>query len=214
MSFTAKVWKDSPDASTPLSAAGVIDLETRVTTYADTIVAAAATPNFIPSDYGYLAWAYDPVTTINSASPTAGKIYVIKCKAITALSISNIHLNVVTAGVGLTSGQNFAALYQGAAKIGVSADQTTAWGSTGFKTIALSGGPYSVTAGMFQVVFWANASTSTPAFTRGSATTVTNGILSSANARFATADTGITTTGPSTLASLTSLDTAYWVAVS
>lgn len=35
MPFTVKDWKDSPDASTPVSAASLEDLETRVTTYTD-----------------------------------------------------------------------------------------------------------------------------------------------------------------------------------
>lgn len=35
MSFTPKAWKDAPDTSTPLSAAALVDLETRLAAYAD-----------------------------------------------------------------------------------------------------------------------------------------------------------------------------------
>jgi hypothetical protein len=37
MAFVPKVWKDAPDHSTPLSAAALEDLETRVTGYADSV---------------------------------------------------------------------------------------------------------------------------------------------------------------------------------
>ena len=42
MPFTPKDWRNSPDASTPLSADAMEDLEVRVTDYADSVVAAAA----------------------------------------------------------------------------------------------------------------------------------------------------------------------------
>lgn len=42
MSFTPKDWKDSPDATTPISASALEDLETRVTGYADTVAAAVS----------------------------------------------------------------------------------------------------------------------------------------------------------------------------
>lgn len=43
MSFSVKDWKDDPDTSTPLSAAALEDMETRLSGYTDT-VGAAATP--------------------------------------------------------------------------------------------------------------------------------------------------------------------------
>lgn len=42
MAFTPKDWKDSPDTSTPLSAAAIEDLETRVTDYTDSAAIAKA----------------------------------------------------------------------------------------------------------------------------------------------------------------------------
>lgn len=40
MTFTGKDWKDSPDTSTPLSAAALEDMETRLSAYTDTVAAA------------------------------------------------------------------------------------------------------------------------------------------------------------------------------
>lgn len=79
-------------------------------------------------------------------------------------------LYVGAVGSGLTSGENFAGLYAGTTAgsytagqlIGTSADQTTAWntgGSTGIRSIALSGGPYTVPAGFVWVALVANGTT-------------------------------------------------------
>lgn len=37
MAFTPKIWVDLPSETTPIDAASLSDLETRVTTYADTV---------------------------------------------------------------------------------------------------------------------------------------------------------------------------------
>jgi len=42
MAFTPKAWKAKPDPSTPLSAAAMIDLETRLSSYTDSMGAAGA----------------------------------------------------------------------------------------------------------------------------------------------------------------------------
>ncbi len=54
MTFTPKDWKDSPDTSTPLTAAALEDLETRLATYTDAVGAggvelgyAQTTSNFV-----------------------------------------------------------------------------------------------------------------------------------------------------------------------
>lgn len=41
MAFDPKNWEDSPSTNTPINAAALEDLETRVTNYADTIAGAA-----------------------------------------------------------------------------------------------------------------------------------------------------------------------------
>ena len=46
MAFTVKNWQDAPSTATPLSAAALEDLETRVTAYADTKADLAATNTF------------------------------------------------------------------------------------------------------------------------------------------------------------------------
>jgi hypothetical protein len=73
---------------------------------------------------------------------------------------------VVTAGSSLTSGQNFAALYDSSKNlVGITADQATAWGTTGEKVMALTT-PYVVTApGLFKGAMW-SVGTTPPAFAR------------------------------------------------
>lgn len=92
------------------------------------------------------------------------------------------------------------------------ADQAASWVSTGVKTIALTS-PQTVTAGMVYVAYFSNGTTN-PAFSRGNNTTAVNAGLGAGAYRYATADTGRTTTFASTLGTLTSLNAAVWAAVS
>lgn len=136
-----------------------------------------------------------------------------KCYTPVALSVASIVMAVTTAGATLTSGQNFAAIYNSSkALLGQTGDQSTAWTSTGVKSMSISGGPVIVPAGFYYVVVWSNGTTK-PTFARGSNLNVTNGTLSNANSRFATADTGRTTTAPATLGTFGGFTTAYWCGV-
>lgn len=165
---------------------------------------------------GYLAWNFDQAKCQGSTVPAAnGTVNVMKLWTPRALtSVTNVHLHVGTAGATLTSGQNFAALYTGAkALVGTTADQTTAWGSAGMKTMALSGGPYTLQAGFFYVAMFSNATTR-PALARISNFVVNNGLLSAANARWATADTGRTTSMPATLGAFTASTLSFWAGIS
>jgi hypothetical protein len=61
MAFGPKPWKDKPDGTTPISAAGLIDLETRLAAYTDAEAAAAIS-------------TAPPIVTTLPASPTAGQV--------------------------------------------------------------------------------------------------------------------------------------------
>ena len=131
-----------------------------------------------------------------------------------AQTITNLHVFVSSAGSTLTANQNFGALYDSSKNLlAQTADQSTAWTSTGMKTMALSSAQ-AVAAGTIYVALWANATTR-PTF-RSSAvgSSSINGLLSAANAIWATADTGITTTAPSTLGAFSADTNARWVGVS
>lgn len=169
---------------------------------------------FSAVDYGLLAMAFDPAANSSNSTPlaTAGTLYGIRLKLITPATITNIVLPIFTAGATLTAGQCFAALYQNNTLKAQTADQATAWASTGMKTMALSSAQ-SAAAGYVDIVMWFNGTTG-PAPTRGHQGFTVNGALAAANARYFTANTGVTTTAPASLGTKTSFSTAYWVGVS
>jgi hypothetical protein len=172
-----------------------------------------------PADSGFLSWNYDPAlgSGTGSALATAGLVYVIKLWA-PATTISNVHLWMTAAGGTLTSGQCFAALYDATkAQVGsTSADQSgtgAGWaGTTALKTIAV-GSWANPTAQFCFVALFFNGTTG-PAFLRNSNAGSVNAGLSAANSRFATADTGRTTTMPGLLGTFTAINAGYWAALS
>jgi hypothetical protein len=171
---------------------------------------------FQPSDHGFLAWTYDPAAAAaGTIIGNAGTLYAIKIKVPATCLISNIVMEVSTAGATLTAGQNFAALYSGAkALLSATADQTVPWATTGLKTMALSAAQ-TVSQGYVYACLWTNGST-LPTFTRATAlnSPQPNAGLSAANSRWSTADTGLTTTGPATIGTQTAASASYWVAFS
>lgn len=211
-------------------AAGLI---TNVAADADTIAASVFPPNWTyfgrtqsqiagftaaaniwqPTHYGQIAWAYDPALAINTSVPTAGTISTVRLKLGAAASITNVVLYVQTGGATLTAGQCFAAIYQGGTLIGVTADQATAWQSSGSKVMPLVGGPFAVAAGDLVVAFYSNGSTQ-PNFSRASFSGAGNLNLTLAGSRFGTADTGRTTSMPGTLGTITADSNDYWAGVS
>lgn len=171
--------------------------------------------NYQATDNNFKGWSYDPVYAANaSIMATAGLIYAVKVPIPVATTISNLYLYVTTAGATLTAGQCVAGVYQNGALLASTADQSTSWNSTGLKTMALTGAPISVAAGYIYVAFYANGTT-LPTLARAAGLSVLNNAgLTAATARFASADTGRTTSLPATLGTLSSSALSYWVAVS
>jgi hypothetical protein len=170
--------------------------------------------DFQPNDHGYIGWSFDPIMAVNSTTlTTAGTLHVVKLHVPVAQNVTNIACYVSTAGAGLTSGQCFASLYQAGTLLGTTADQSTTWTSTGLKAMALSGGPFAVAAGDVYVAFWYNGTTA-PALARAAGSNVGNSGYLAASSRFGTANTGTTTTAPSTLGTVSAEGLAYWAAIS
>lgn len=122
-----------------------------------------------PADQAALAWSFDfsivPTggTVTNAAQPNNSSVRVAKVGIRNPMTISNITVSVSTAGVALTAGQNFVGLYDTAGNlVAQSADQTTAWGTTGLKTAALTV-PYASGAGYLYAALLCNGATP-PAF--------------------------------------------------
>lgn len=172
----------------------------------------------IAADRGYLYWSM-PLYATNgvSAFTPAGTMHIMRLYRVPALTVTSIAVGVSTAGSGLTSGQCFAALYTAAGTlVGQTADQSAVWNATGIKVMALTGGPYPITAGDYYVGFWYNGTTG-PSFIRWNNSTGNTAISNAGHAASpfatATANTGLTTTAPSPLGAQTISSPLWWVAL-
>ena len=167
----------------------------------------------IPSDAGFIGWTGDPADWRDAFQPVAGTCYVSKILLRAPKTISNLHVEVATAGATLTASQCLIGLFSAAKGLLATApDQSVAWTTTGVKTAAIT--PQLVPIGACYIVLFGNGTTM-PFFRAGNAIAsgAQNGILSAANSRFATADTGRTTSFPATLGAFTA-GPSIWGAVS
>ena len=172
---------------------------------------------FNPADIGLIACNFDPALAVTTSSVlnSNGVLYLQRVWVPATASATGMVIALTTAGATLTSGQNFAALYDSSANLvsgTQTADQSTAWTSTGVKQMTFAGGARSLSAGYYWVAVWANGTTR-PALVRGNSAVVVNGILPAASARFATSNNSVTTTAPATLGARTLANTAYWVGI-
>lgn len=172
--------------------------------------------NTEPGDNNLLAWNYDPAVGGTTSTPLGanGTCYVQKLRIDKRVSVTNLHAWVITAGATLTANQCFAGLYNGSkALVASTADQSTAWASTGGKTMALAGGPFACDPGTYYVVLMANGTTR-PAFVR--LASGAHNINTSGDAiRWATSNTGVTTALPGTLSTAFAVAAnPYWVGLS
>jgi hypothetical protein len=168
-----------------------------------------------PIDSGFLVWNFDPAPAAGTGSSpmvTAGQANVERLYVDRPITVTNLHVMVQTAGATLTSGNCRAALYNAAGtSLSITADQSTSWNSTGFKTMAL-GAAQTLTVGFYDVALWYNGTTG-PAFVRGTSYAFINGSLSGASLRSATANTGMTSTATA-LGTKTASIQNFWVALS
>lgn len=174
--------------------------------------------DWLPTDHGFVAWNGDIATVPSSSVPaTAGRLDLVRVHLPVAASVTNVCLGLAVVGATLTSGQNFAGLWTAAgAQVGITADQTSAWGSgLGVKQMALAGGPFACTPGDYYIGFFYNGTTS-PGWLRwsGLGSGYFNVGQAAPNLRFATADTGLTTTPPTNFATQTAGGTSWWAALS
>jgi hypothetical protein len=184
-------------------------------TRAAAVSAAAVRYQATPADHGLLAWTFDnAIVNASSVFGTAGTLSLARLKVPVAITATTLWLSVSTAGTALTSGQCFAGLWTAAgARVGVTADQASAWGSTGVKSAALVGGPYALAAGDYYIGLWFNGTS--VGFSRLSSSAGLHNVnLSAANSRAATADASLTTTAPATLGTKTANANYFWAALS
>lgn len=193
----------------PVNAA-FTDQDARITTNANAIVTTAAnlaksqTGRPDAADSGFQAWSADPVlATGTSAALVSGSLYLNQVKVTNTFVTTSIWYVVHAGGSGLTSGQNFIALFDAAGnRVAISADLTTDWATPATKNTPWVSSA-SLAPGMYYAAILSNGTTpinvvKTATFTNTGAFTAN---LSSANLRSSTGGTGLTslTAVPSTV---------------
>lgn len=157
------------------------------------------------TDAGLVGWTFDNAHVQGGTLlPTAGQLHVARIKASSSV-LNNIHFIVTAGGTTLTAGQCFAALCNdagallGAGAITASLHGTGAngWADAGFKTHPLSVGQAVTKDAWYKIVWFYNGTTG-PTMARAASSNgaAVNLGLAAPNFRFATADTGLTTTPP------------------
>jgi hypothetical protein len=167
-----------------------------------------------PSSLGLKTYNYPYVwaTGTGSAVTTAGALYLAKMPIAGGTSISNLYIKIATAAAGLTTGQNFAGIYNSSGQlVATTADLTATIGTnTGVITCPLTATYVAPTGDNYYVGVFFNSGTTFPVLsaytgfvtvttsvaTFGSATTFGN---TAAKYPFAVSATAGTTAMPTTL---------------
>jgi hypothetical protein len=172
--------------------------------------------NFVPPDHGLLAWSTDPVLLVAIGSTgVAGQLQVIKVHVPVPVTCTNLVWIIGTAGVGLTSGQCFAGLWTAAgALVDVTSDQSTAWASTGTKTMPLAGGPKALAAGDYYWGYWYNGTTGPGMLRQQVLGPNYLNVNMTSPYRAASTNTGLTVTAPATFGAQTASNIFFWAALS
>lgn len=167
----------------------------------------------VPLDQALMYWSFDPATNMVGTAITSGTVNMAKLWIRQPTTVNTLSVGITAAGSALVAGQNFLGLYDAAGnQLGVTADQTANWGTTGYKQAALTA-PAPVSAGAHYVALLSNATT-TPSFARGSALTssIANANLTAADGRFTTGPVGQTTLPVSiTMGARSLTGNALWV---
>ena len=130
-------------------------------------------PGAVPDpNLGITAWNFpSALATSSSAALTSGTVYVMRVPlGAASTTITNVIAGVTTVGGDADRLQNFAAVFDHTgARIGVTADQSGVWTSTGLKTMALASGPFTGTWPFVYVAILSNWTSTGPGpiFARG-----------------------------------------------
>jgi len=169
-----------------------------------------------PSDFGLVAWAYDPVIAAGASNAQSNGVITAVRLRVPAGVITNIILGINSAGTSMTSGQNFAGLYSGDGQtlLSATADQSANWAATSFAAVTMAlTAAQTVAAGYVYVAWYANGTGSNPKWQWNAASNFINATLGNSTARFAHGGSGATTALPASL-TLTTNGDSYWCAVS
>lgn len=166
----------------------------------------------LPADHGLITWSFDPAHAASSGTATAGVLQMVRVYIPYAQTVTGVLLSAITAGSGLTN--CYTALFDASRNLlGQSANLATLWGTTTGDKKGDLATPVAITTPGFYYAGWWNGGGTSPAWARSTAvvTSVNNWNLAAASARFATANTGLTTTAPATAATLAPTGSSYLV---
>lgn len=153
----------------------------------------------IADDRGLIAWSFDPQLQPGAGNPTTGVLNLTRVQIRRPATITNLVTSIAVAGVTLTAGQNFAALYDSAGnRVGVTADQTAGWGSAGNKTMALTA-PYAAAAGFYWVALLSNGTTAPQFLRTPTSTSGANNLGATVSTAFSGTFGAAQTTTPATI---------------
>lgn len=214
-SYGVRVYADTGDAAEKAAREAAVAAEESARKAADALLVPKAGSLWQPSDYSYKIWTGDPHNYPNSSLfGEAGRLELIRVKVPEEMEISKTFFGLAVAGLTLTNA--FCAWYQEGKFIVQSASQIANWESTGRKEAVMTAAK-TVKAGFLDVAFWVGTAITLPTFLRstgaGGNPTILNGGLSAENSRYASANTGITTTAPETLGAKTARNISFWAAV-
>lgn len=174
----------------------------------------------LPAAHGYQAWSWDVALTGSTGSvTTAGLQQLVRIPVPQTIVATNV--DVICSTLGATVANCFVGLHTSAGVlIGTSADQSTAFQSTGLKSSALVGGPFTIPGGPDQFVwgaFLCGSAGTMPSLLRvlaNSSVAQENANLSAANFRICTNGTGLTALATFTpSANSATVGLGYWVAI-
>lgn len=186
--------------------------------YTDSVVAGlpgAFAPS--PTWHGLLGWTYDVANCASSTIiPTGGTINLAKIFTPVGITITTLWTQVQTGGASLTNvgfGLWSSAGALLASTVNSAGATAVAFQGTGSKQVTVASTTIAAGAA-FYVGFWFTGTTM-PTIVRATNSFIENINLTSPNFRFATADTGLTTTAPSNLATpQANAAAAWWAGVS
>lgn len=206
----------SQDASITGNTASIAALDGRLTTAEANINTLKATAGAI--SLPVQAQSFPPETMQAATTMGAGNVIMTRVDLPKDATITNLIIAFVTAGSGLTAGQNFAGLYDSTGtRIGITADQSVAWTTAGAQTMALTA-PVFCPAGAYYVAAMANGTTR-PGLGRAASINNFDNVLSYglpiAQYRWAFGGVGLTALPASVVMSTrATLNIAFWAAVS
>lgn len=215
MSYNQQTWLDGAPGNTPLSADRLNHLEQGLSDTSVTAFNAAAAG--LPSDYGYVSWSSDPAAIHSAIALTSGVLYLQRIPIRTPNTlISAVHFGLATTGT-LTSGRNFAALYDSTGVLlSASADLTAGLAAAGEIVATLLVAQTIAAIGYVYAAVLING-TAMPTVSRGGPATagVGNAKTTVSTKRFAQYGTAqIVAPTPLTLTSLADTTSPPWMALS